>query len=311
MKRMISIIAVLSLCLSLTSCSGLTLGVRSNPSVFFDGDILFDRDTIPDHSDNFDEDFFDSFEEDYVFASNLAYYSASEWEAEEECDHESARVRYRFSMIDGAEDKQFVARSLVNRSKFPALADVMCHLEIFRHKDAPDPMIDWTIKSVSIIALDYTEIVGNTSYETDTDLRHTNRIPGKIYITMEDLSRSYMSLYDTEERRLCTFNRESDPKLMKMIKEGYASPVHPEDKMRLELNPPNSSKNYDCYAVIRFEENENIVYYCPLYRNYESTEIYFGASERAVINEEFAVIDGDYAEKICNSRISYNTGENQ
>ena len=103
MKKLITLIAVLSLCLSLTSCSGLTLGVRSNPSVFFDGDILFDRDTIPDHSDNFDEDFFDSFEEDYVYASNLAYYSASEWEAEQECDHESARVRYRFSMIDGAQ----------------------------------------------------------------------------------------------------------------------------------------------------------------------------------------------------------------
>lgn len=310
MKRSITLFLTLSLCLSLTSCGNFAM-VRYNPYVYLDGEILFDSKEIPDHSDNFDEDFFDSFEEDYVFASNLAYYSASEWEAEEECDHESARVRYRFSMIDGAEDKQFVARSLVNRSKFPALADVTCHLEIFRHKDAPDPMIDWTIKSVSIIALDYTEIVGNTSYETDTDLRHTNRIPGKMYITMEDLSRSYMSLYDTEERRLCTFDRESDPELMKMIKEGYASPVHPEDKMRLELNPPNSHKSYDCYAVIRFEENENIVYYCPLYRNYKSTEVYFGASERAVINEKFAVIDGDYAKKICNSRISYNTGEMQ
>ena len=310
MKRIITLFLTLSLCLSLTSCGNFAM-VRYNPYVYLDGEILFDSKEIPDHSDNFDEDFFDSFEEDYVFASNLAYYSASEWEAEEECDHESARVRYRFSMIDGAEDKQFVARSLVNRSKFPALADVMCHLEIFRHKDAPDPMIDWTIKSVSIIALDYTEIVGNTSYETDTDLRHTNRIPGKMYITMEELSRSYMSLYDTEERRLCTFDRESDPELMKMIKEGYASPVHPEDKMRLELNPPNSHKSYDCYAVIRFEENENIVYYCPLYRNYESTEVYFGASERAVINEKFAVIDGDYAKKICNSRISYKTGEKQ
>ena len=98
---------------------------------------------------------------------------------------------------------------------------------------------------------------------------------------------------------------------MEMIKEGYSSPVHPEDKRRLELNPQNSPKNYDCYAVIRFEENENIVYYCPLYRNYESTEVYFGASERAVNNEKFAVIDGDYAKKICNIRISYNTGEKQ
>ncbi len=311
MKRIISLIAVLSLCFSLTSCSGLTLGVRSNPYVFFDGDILFDRDTIPDHSDNFDEDFFDSFEEDYVYASNLAYYSASEWEAEEECDHESARLRYRFSMIDGAEDKQFVARSLVNRSKFPALADVMCHLEIFRHKDAPDPMIDWTIKSVSIIALDNVEIVGTTTYETDTDLRHTNRISGKMYITMEDLYVNYMSLYDTEERRLCTFDRESDPALMEMIKEGYASPVHPEYFGRLEIYPQNSSQSYDCYAVIRFEESENIVYYCPLYRNFESTEVYFGTPERAVNNEKFAVIDGDYAEKICNIRISYKTGEKQ
>ena len=98
---------------------------------------------------------------------------------------------------------------------------------------------------------------------------------------------------------------------MEMIKEGYASPVHPEDKRRLELNPPNSTKNYDCYAVIRFEENENIVYYCPLYRNYESTEVYFGASERAVINEKFAVIDGDYAEKIYYSFSAPEIGEKQ
>ena len=310
MKRLISLISVLSLCLSLTSCDNFAM-VRYNPYVYLDGEILFDSKEIPDHSDNFDEDFFDSFEEDYVFASNLAYYSASEWEAEEECDHESARVRYRFSMIDGCEDKQFVARSLVNRSKFPALADVVCHLEIFRHKDAPDPMIDWTIKSVSIIALDYTENIGTTNYETDTDLRNTNSFPGKMYITMEDLYRNYMSLYDTDERRLCTFDRESDPELMEMIKEGYASSVHPEYSERLEIYPFNSHHSYDCYAVIRFEENENIVYYCPLYRNFESTEVYFGTPERAVNNEKFAVIDGDYAEKICNSRISYNTGENQ
>ena len=310
MKKIITIFLTLSICLSLTSCGNFAM-VRYNPYVYLDGDILFDSKEIPDHSDNFDEDFFDSFEEDYVYASNLAYYSASEWEAEEECDHEYARVRYRFSMIDGCEDKTFVARSIVNRSKFPALADVTCNLEIFRHKDAPDPMIDWTIKSVSIIALDSMETVGTTTYETATDLRHTNQISGKTYITMEDLYVNYMSLYDTEERRLCTFDRESDPELMEMIKEGYASPVHPEDKRRLELNPQNSPNNYDCYAVIRFEENENIVYYCPLYRIYESTEVYFGASGRAVNNEKFAVIDGDYAEKICNSRISYNTGEKQ
>lgn len=311
MKKIFTIIITLFLCLSLTACSGSTLGVRSNPYVFFDGDILFDRDTIPDHSDNFDEKFFESFEENYVYSSNLAYYSASKWEAEEECDHESARVRYRFSMIDGAEDKQFVARSLVNRSKFPALADVMCHLEVFRHKDAPDPMIDWTIKSVSIIALDSTETVGTTTYETDTDLRHTNRITGKMYITMEDLYVNYMSLYDTDERRLCTFDRESDPELMEMIKEGYASPLHPEDFRRLAIYPQNSSQSYDCYAVIRFEENENIVYYCPLYRNYESTEIYFGTPQKAVNNEKFAVIGGEYAAKICNSRTSFKTGEKQ
>lgn len=291
MKRIVTFVLTLCLCLSLTAC------VRSNPYVFFDTAILFDIDTIPDYSDNFDEEFFEAFEDDYVYADNLAYYSASEWEVEEE-DDLNARVKYRFSVIDGCEDMSFVARSIVNRSKFPALADVICHLEVYRRKDAPDPMTDWTIKSISVLALDNLQDINSTSYETDTDLRSVKATDGETYVTMEELYVDYMSLFDTDERRICTFDRESDPKLMEMVKEGYANPIRPDNFRLLEIYPTaNLTRSYDCYAVIRFEESDNIVWYCPLYKSYDSTELYLITS-KAVNNEKFAVIDGEYAEKI-------------
>jgi hypothetical protein len=115
---------------------------------------------------------------------------------------------------------------------------------------------------------------------------------------MEELYVDYMSLFDTDERRICTFDRESAPELMEMLKEGYANPIRPDDFKLLEIYPTaNLTRSYDCYAVIRFEESDNIVWYCPLYKSYDSTELYLITS-KAVNNEKFAVIDGEYAEKI-------------
>jgi hypothetical protein len=166
-------------------------------------------------------------------------------------------------------------------------------------------MTDWTIKSISVLAIDSLQNISSTSYETDTDLRSVKATDGKTYVTMEELYVDYMSLFDTDERRICTFDRESAPELMEMIKEGYANPIRPEDFTLFEVNPTaepelDFTRSYDCYAVISFEESDNIVWYCPLYRNNDSTELYLITS-KAVNNENFAVIDGEYEEKIFNA----------
>ncbi len=290
MKRIILFIPTLCLCLSLTSCSDYYM-VKYNPYVYFDADILFDIDRVPDYSENFDEDFISSFDENYTLDSHLGYYSASEWEAEIEDD---SRKKIRFSLIDGFEDKQFVARSQVLRSDFPALANVYCHLDVYRHKDAPDPMTDWTIESVSFIAVDHLQSPGGTRYETSTDAKYINN---KTYVTLEELVLHQMSFYDTEASRICTFDRESDPGLIEMIEKNYAEPRHVDNFNSLGFSDENSS--YNCYIVIRFEESDNIVWYCELQRDYTYTEIYLYSPVVSIESkEDRAVIDGEYAELI-------------
>ena len=296
MKRIITLFLTLSLCLSLTSCGNFAM-VRYNPYVSLDAEILFDSKEIPDHSDNFDEDFFDSFEEDYVFASNLAYYSASEWEAEQECDHESARVRYRFSMIDGAEDKTFVARSTVNRSKFPALADVVCHLEVFRHKNSPDPMKDWTIKSISVVVTEKNQSPFSIFCENATDAKAYD---GNM-LTLEELATAQMSIFGAEGKIVCTFDREHDSEFMDAFAESYHSPYRTEEwSYYLDHSPNGMGALYvnDYYLIVRFEENDNIVWCAQLAKDHYSTELYSASAKGGA---EQSVIRGEYAEKIFNA----------
>ena len=68
--------------------------VRYNPYVYFDPDILFDIDRVPDYSENFDEEFISSFEENYAPDHHLGYYSASKWEAEIEKKIETSKHKY-------------------------------------------------------------------------------------------------------------------------------------------------------------------------------------------------------------------------
>ena len=295
MKQAVTLILTLCLCLSLTSCNYAM--VRSNPHVFFDSAILFDRDTVPDYSDNFDEEFFESFETNYVFASHLAYCSASKWEAEKEDDHEFARVRYRFSMIDGCEDKAFVARSTVNRSKFPALADVVCDLEVFRHKNSPDPMKDWTIKSISVVVTEKNQSPFSIFCENATDAKAY----GGNTLTLEELATAQMSIFGAEENIVCTFDREHDSEFMDAFAESYHSPYRTEEwSYYLDHSQNGMGALYvnDYYLIVRFEENDNIVWCAQLAKDHYSTELYSASAKGGA---EQSVIRGEYAEKIFNA----------
>lgn len=272
--------------------------IRSNPYVYFDPDILFDIDRVPDYSENFDEEFISSFEENYAPDYHLGYYSASKWEAEIEEKIDISKHKYRFSLIEGVDNKEFVVLSHVSRSKFPALADVYCSLDVYRHKDAPNPMTDWTIKSVSVIALDFHEYLSSSNYETETDAK--NMKDPQSYIIFEELAVKQMSLFDNADRRVCEFDRENDPALIEMIEKSYISPAKNVTPFRLthQVDTEDSLLQFEFYIVIKFEENDNIVWTCKLERDQYYDILYFDSLKGY---SEKTVIDGEYAEKIFSS----------
>ena len=271
--------------------------IRYNPYVYFDPNILFDIDRVPDYSDNFDEAFISSFEDNYEPNHRLGFYSASVWEAEIEKKIDIFNHKDRFSMIDGFESKDFVVRSQVSRTQFPALADVSCELSVYCHKDAPDPMTDWTIKSLSVIEVDFYDSLSSTLYETETDTKYRPDKFKKDYIHLEELAVSQMSLFDTDENRICFFDRESDPALIELIEKGYAAPAKIEDRFSLtrQVDEDGSLMKYVYYIVIGFEENDNIVWFCELERDQYYKALYIDPARGL---GEKIVIDGEYAEEI-------------
>lgn len=293
MKRAVTLILTLCLCLSLTSC-----GVVYNPYVYFDSAILFNIDQVPDYSENFDEDFFKTYEEDYSFDLRYAFYSASEWEAEKESKIDGIRAYERFSMIDGFENKEFVAVSNSQRWRFPILECSYSWVYVARHKDAPDLMKDWTVKSISVIASDKGHSPWETNYATATDAKHIEKTNNKSYITLEQLAVSQMSLFDTEEYRICTFDREHDAELLDAFTESYYSPTPTDDFTdTFGLTGITETFGTDFYIIVRFEESDNIVWCDRLFRKVDNTELY---SSSSVGGGNFSVIQGEYAEKILN-----------
>lgn len=293
MKRIFTFFLIISLCLSLTSC-----GVVFNPYVYFDSDILFNTDRIPDHSDNFDEEFFKTYKDDYIIDNRYAFYSASDWEAEEESQKDGIRAYKRFSMIDGFENKEFIAVSHSQRQSFPVLECGYCWIYVSRHKDTPDPMKDWTIKSISIIASDKGHKPTETNYETATDAKYAEQKDNKSYITLEQLSVNQMSLFDTAEFRICTFDRENYASLLDAFIESYYSPTQTDnftDKFGLTGIPDTFGTNF--YLIVRFEESDNIVWCDQLFRNVDNKELY---SSSSVGGGNFSVIEGEYAKTILN-----------
>ena len=293
MKRAVTLILTLCLCLSLTSC-----GVVYNPYVYFDSAILFNIDQVPDYSENFDEDFFKTYEEDYSFDLRYAFYSASEWEAEKESKIDGIRAYERFSMIDGFENKEFVAVSNSQRWRFPILECSYSWVYVARHKDAPNLMKDWTVKSISVIASDKGHSPWETNYATATDAKHIEKTNNKSYITLEQLAVSQMSLFDTEEYRICTFDREHDAGLLYAFIESYYSPTPTDDFTdTFGLTGITETFGTDFYIIVRFEESDNIVWCDQLFRKADNTELY---SSSSVGGGNFSVIQGEYAEKILN-----------
>lgn len=290
MKKFLIILLVLCLCFTLTSC-----GIERNPSILLDFGILFGNSGLPEYSENFDEEFFEMYERNFSYAPNLAYYSASEWEAEQE----NGNTNHRFSLINGVDKDRFVAVSLAYRNPSDK-SDFIGSVNVYRHNNAPDPIKDWTVKSVSFIAVDSNTQPNRTFCESETDtnlLGYNNTEPP---ITLESLSVNYMSLFDTAESRICSFDRESSPDLIAAVAEACKSTQTVTDFVQMTVRNRSDVFEEQIYIVVSFEESDNIVWYTTLSTNSDGTEIYIDITTGGV---QKGVIDGEYAalirSKVC------------
>ena len=257
MKRVVLLLLSVLICLSCTACRVTEL---------------------PDHSDNFDREFIESFFENYSLADpQLSYFSASPWEAE----FGDGSTKYLLSLIDDADPSEFV--SVTEYSFFIGAPSVT--FGVYQSADAPTPMKDWTISSVSLLA-------GYLPF-TPTDANE---------VSDEDYARKPMEYNLSVSDEIKIFSRSDSRDFLNFVAESYKNPISSKGRSFSSIYkyeedglPGKSWEEYTYYyLLVRFEENSNIVWLTELY--HEDGELYFthGANQY-----EYCALGSDLSQTIC------------
>ena len=183
---------------------------------------------LPITSENFDKDFYKSFEEKYsVQDENLLYMTAGPLEVK-------MKNSICLALIDGVDKNMFVAGVQYKILMGPGHYDQMY---IYQTEDAPIPMEDWTIKNICLI---------NTA---------TN--PNWRYVSDEaDAKRLMLTCLESNEiLKLYTKYDESEARFVESMKETYSK--------RLLVSFPRFDGNY--HLLFTFEECPNIVWVSTLW----------------------------------------------
>lgn len=258
MRRIIPVLLSITICISCTSCRVTNL---------------------PDHSENFDKKFVESFFENYSLADpQLSYFSASPWEAEIRGDDNR---QYLLSCIDETDPAHFVS---VSEFLF-FIGAPSATFAVYQSKDAPTPMKDWTISSVSLLA-------GYLPF-TPTDANE---------VSDEDYARKPMEYNLSVSEEIKVFARKEFRDFLNYTAESYETPNPSRGrnfksvyKYEEDGLPGQSWEEYTYYyLLVRFEENSNIVWLTELY--HEDGELYFthGANQY-----EYCALGSDYSQMIC------------
>jgi len=250
----------------------------------------FDISTTPIYSDNFDEDFVSSFFQNYEIVDfQLGYLSASPCEAEIICDSHSMDIdNLKLAVIDETDIKMFVSGTQVKRTLPIGNGGFTTDTYVYQSKNAPVPMKDWTIKSISITASSwpYPKSGNGTNYK--------------------NISENMMQQHLDSSNILCVYNANMDSEFINGIKDAYLNSecidayeismlekeIRSEDQLHVA-----DVKYYKLF--ITFEENSNIVWYADLYKS--GSEILFicGTAEYAFdINQRYGKISDEFAEQI-------------
>lgn len=225
MKK-ICLISILTLLLSLTSCS-------IEP---------YSATGVIGYSENFPQEFCDSIYENYPYCDeNLSYFSASPWETEFKVDN--SNIRLALAQIDGVDMSDYIAATEI-RHYF--IGPPQFSTYIYQSADAPMPMRDWTIKDITLYICNWLYNVPNKSEEAD-------------------FAQNIMEYHMTKLEEIKVFDRENESDFINSVKAAYAEPIeglYGVYSIREEFfNPELSTRDSNgFYLLVRFEENDNLVW---------------------------------------------------
>ena len=226
---------------------------------------------LPQTSENFDQAFVDSFFENYhYFDPHLAYYTASPWEIKiEEMDESVTHRRegnYYLSVIDGVDKNHFVSCTAHDIVFMPGGNTYKTY--IYQHINAPKPLKDWTIDSISLIRFpyshaDHVEAVGSESAKSSAEAymeRKFGEIDALATFEADEFSNSFEALKTAYENQSVKLIQEGYPIATKITKIVDDSPYH----------------KYYYVLLIHFKEYDNLVWFTHLYESKtESDVLYF------------------------------------
>ena len=207
------------------------------------------RNNLPLTSDNFSQDFVNSFLDNYRLVDpQLAYVTASPWEVEVKVDNDE---RLYLSLIDNVDKAHFV--SVTERVAYH-MGPPSYMVFVYQTADAPKPMKDWTIKNIRVL-----EVTPIAETEENALL----------------FSENYMEALLASSNVLHTYNNDNGLDFLDMIKSAYLTAEtlqsHPGIIKGTDSSQPDYLRYYS--LMIEFNESDNIIWHSYLFE--DSDNIYF------------------------------------
>jgi len=211
-------------------------------------------DDFPSYSENFDKDFCETFYDNYFLAdAGLAYYKAyPEVKIPPNRINPYHPDRYMIiGEIENTDKSQFVS-VIADAEHFPLMGSrydgYVC---TYQHKNAPNPMEDWNIESITIVY-------------------------GLIYNRVADAFTEKIDRYMDDCLSLCRevkkFTNETDSSFINGIQNAYLSATRDKEQTRVEYTPESTSPII-YYLIVKFKESSNIIWYTPLVISYDGFRI--------------------------------------
>ncbi len=194
---------------------------------------------LPQESKNFPKEFTDTFFDNYYRSEpQLAYKTASPQEVEiKKSIDDNSYYNYYFALIENVDKEMFVAVSEQN-PVVTLMGTYNEHVDVYQTSSSPNPMNDWTVKSISI-------------YKWRLDILYYRHEPD-----------NFIGKLINEGTLLKKYQKGSDDAFISMIRDAYDTQVMPSDDIGISPTGQNNRGNgvYYCSLLVEFEESDNIVW---------------------------------------------------
>lgn len=212
----------------------------------------YEYEELPQTSENFDQAFVGSFFENYHYLDrHLAYYTASPWEIKiEEMDESVTHRRegnYYLSVIDGIDKNHFVSVTAHEIKLLYPGGGNLFETQIYQHINAPKPLKDWTIDSISLFASPHLYLDPISSYGNESAKLITES--------------SYMEKVLNESELLATFEADDFSNNFEALKTAYENQSVRANEVEVNILDNGGVPNEDNYVILlHFKECDNLVW---------------------------------------------------